>query len=100
MGKTKTALIVETELYTRLSLITGHGKDVVRDVIKALNELVIDELKNETPVRLGAIGEITTITCRRCGGHDFENHCMKPTKVVRCAKFKPSIKLKRAIKLD
>lgn len=99
MAREKSATIVESELYARLSLITGHGKDVVRDVIRALSEFVMDELKCETPVRLGSLGEITTITCRRNGGYDFAKKEKREAKMVRQAKFKPSITLRRAIRI-
>ena len=98
MAREKTATVLETELYERLSKITGHGKDVVRDVLKSLHEFVIDELKNGTPVRIGPLGEITTITCRRCGGYNFKTGESKPFKMVKQVKFKPSISLKRSVK--
>jgi hypothetical protein len=34
MARKKSAAILESELYIRLAQVTGHGKDVVRDVIK------------------------------------------------------------------
>lgn len=96
--RTKSSTIIESELYTRLSLISGHGKDVVRDVIRSLSELVIDELAKETPIRLGKIGEISVIHAKRCGGFNFKNNKVNPTKIVRNIRFKPSVTLKRAIK--
>ena len=93
----KELLITERELIQRLALVTGHGKDVVRDVIKAQSEFVMDELKNGIPVRLGALGEICTITYKGNGGYDFDNKRMRPMKEFTRVKFKPSTTLKRIV---
>jgi nucleoid DNA-binding protein len=97
MARTKSAAILESELYTRLAQVTGHGKDVVKDVITGLTEFIIDELKNETPVKIGKMGEIYTTTYKGRGGYDFAKGQAKPNKVITKIKFKPSAPFKRAI---
>jgi nucleoid DNA-binding protein len=97
MARTKSAAILESELYIRLAQVTGHGKDVVRDVIKGLSEFVMDELANETPVRIGTLGEIYTNTYRGRGGYDFKTGSANPNKVITKIKFKPSAPFKRAV---
>lgn len=97
MARTKSAAILESELYIRLAQVTGHGKDVVRDVIKGLSEFVMDELANETPVRIGTLGEIYATTYKGRGGYDFKSGQAKPNKVITKIKFKPSAPLKRAV---
>ena len=97
MANKKSAAVLETELYVRLAQITGHGKDVVRDVIRGLSEFVMDELANETPVRIGRLGEIYTQTYKGSGGYDFNTGKMKPEKMITRIKFRVSAPLKRAI---
>ena len=97
MARTKSADILESELYIRLAQVTGHSKDVVRDVIKGLSEFVMDELANETPVRIGTLGEIYATTYKGRGGYDFKTGQAKPNKVITKIKFKPSAPLKRAV---
>ena len=97
MARTKSAAILESELYIRLAQVTGHGKDVVRDVINGLTEFITDELTNETPVRIGKLGEIYTTTYKGRGGYNFKTGQAKPNKVITKIKFKPSAPLKRAV---
>lgn len=97
MARTKSAAILESELYIRLAQVTGHGKDVVRDVIKGMCEFVMDELRNETPVRLGTLGEIYTKTYKGRGGFDFGSGKAKPNKFITKIKFKPSAPFRRAV---
>ena len=87
---TKELLVSERELIHRLSLITGYGKDVVRDVIKAQTDFVLDELSNGIPVRIGNLGEFY-ISSRICnGGYDFAKKEVKPKKIITRVKFKCS----------
>jgi len=86
----KELLVNERELIHRLSLITGYGKDIIRDVIKAQTDFVIDELSNGIPVRIGNLGEFY-ISSRVCnGGYDFAKKEVKPKKKVTRVKFKCS----------
>ena len=97
MARKKSIAILESELYVRLAQVTGHGKDVVRDVIKGMCEFVMDELASGTPVRLGTLGEIYTKTYKGRGGFDFGKGKAKPNKVITKIKFKPSLPFKRAV---
>ena len=97
MAKVKELLVTERELIERLSLITGHNKDVVRDVIKTLCEFVIDEVSNGIPVRLGSLGEFSTYICTRNGGYDFATKKMMPKKEGREVKFRCSKTIRRAV---
>ena len=96
----KELLVTERELIYRLSLITGHGPEVVRDVIKAQTEFIMDELKNGIPVRLGALGELHVIKYSGNGGYDFENKQVRAKKEIKKIKFKVSKTFKRAINED
>lgn len=96
----KELLVTERELIYRLSLITGHGPEVVRDIIKAQAEFVIDELRNGIPVRLGAIGELHVISYSGNGGYDFSTKQVRDKKEIKRIKFKVSKTLKRAINED
>lgn len=97
MAREKSAAILEKELITRLSLITGHNRDVVRDVIKGLSEFVLDEIANETPIRLGTLGELYTVTYLGRGGVSFVTKENLPKKMITKVKFKPSASLKRVV---
>lgn len=96
----KELLVTERELIYRLSLVTGHGKDIVRDVVKAYAEFVMDELKNGIPVRLGALGELELMTYNGRGGYDFKTKQKNENKEIRKVKFKISKTFKRAINAD
>lgn len=97
MAKVKELLVTERELIERLSLITGHSKDVVRDVIKAQAEFVIDELSNGIPVRIGALGEFETFRSKCQGGYDQKEKKWREPKVVTRVRFKISKAVKRAV---
>lgn len=99
MARHKSAAILEPELIERLSQITGHDKEVVRDIIKGLTEFVTDELKNETPVRIGKLGELYTSTYMGRGGYDFRKGAINPNKLITKVKFNPSAQLKRAVEI-
>lgn len=97
MAREKSAAILEKELIMRLSLITGHNIDVVRDVIKCLSEFVLDEIANETPVRLGTLGELYTVTYLGRGGVHFVTKESLPKKMITKVKFKPSAAMRRVL---
>jgi len=97
MAREKSAAILEKELIMRLSLITGHGEDVVRDVIKCLSEFVLDEIANETPIRLGTLGELYTVSYLGRGGVSFKTKESLPKKMITKIKFKPSASMKRVL---
>jgi len=97
MANVRQLLVGEGELIDRLSLVTGHGKDVVRDILLAQAEFVIDELKNGIPVRLGKLGEFEVRECRCRGGYNFRTKKMGNPKIVSKVKFRPSVRMKRAI---
>jgi nucleoid DNA-binding protein len=91
--------VVESELIARLSVITGYNKQIIRDVIKAQTEFVLDEIKNGIPVRIGGLGDIT-IGIKRCnaGFHFGDMHRLDGQKDSKYIKFKASATLKRAAK--
>ena len=96
--KSSELLITERELVHRLSLITGHNKDVVKDVLRAQTEFVTDELKNGIPVRLTGLGEFSVMQSTRGGGYDFQKKCVKPMVTVISPKFRISEVLRNAVK--
>ena len=90
----------ERELIHRLALITGYSDIIVRDVIKAQTEFVIDEIKNGTPVRLGGLGEIRLGTKRARAGYNFATkEVYRGMKDVPIVVYKPSAGMKRAVKI-
>lgn len=93
----KTATIIETELIDRLSAITGHNRNVVRDIIRAQTEFVLWAMENNTPVRIGNIVELEPINCTCAGGFNFATGVVNPVKQSRKVKFKPTAALRRAI---
>lgn len=98
-GRPKSMTVLKRELIQRLALITGYKDTVVRDVLKALTEFVIDELHNNTPVRVGDIVTIETVKNRVRAGYDFAKKENRPgMKYIYALKFKPSSALKKAIK--
>lgn len=90
--------IWESELYTKLSQITGYPKIEIRDVLKALYEFVEDELKAGTPVILGKLGTIERRIVGTSGGYDFQTGKMKEKKLSAKVKFTPTRPLKIAVK--
>lgn len=90
--------IWESELYSRLSQITGYPKIEIRDVLKALYELVEDELKGGTPVIIGKLGTIERKIVDAAGGYDFKRGERKDKKPSARVKFTPSKPLKRSVK--
>ena len=98
MAKSSDLLVTERELIHRLSIITGHNKEVVRDIIKAQYEFVVDELSSGIPVRIGNLGEFHAITRKVNGGYDFDKKQMKPGKMGTQVKFFISAGVKRAVK--
>ena len=87
--------ILETELYERLSLISGHSKSAVRDVIKALSEFVIDEIRNGIPVVIGQLGTMDVKECKT-RGYNFKTNEVLEQHNYNKVKFTPSDPLKRA----
>lgn len=95
----KKLTVLERELIQRLALITGYHPVMVRDVIKAQTEFVLDEIRNGTPVRLGNLGELFIYTTEYGNGYDFAKREKKPgKKTVNQIKFRPSAALVRAVK--
>lgn len=90
--------ILPKELISRLSLITGHDPQVVRDVINALTEFTLDEVSSGTPVSIGGLGELGTMTYMCNGGYNFWKHEVIGKKMVTKIKFRPSAALKRVVK--
>lgn len=90
--------IWESELYDRLSQITGYPKIEIRDVMKALYEFVEDELTNGVPVILGKLGTIERKIVDSNGGYDFKTGARKDKKKVARIRFTPTRPLKTAIK--
>lgn len=90
-------MVGERELIERLSMVTGHGRDIVRDVLQAELEFIIDELKNGIPVRLGKLGEFEVIEKRCRGGYNFTTKEMCKPKAITKIKFRPSSRMKSAI---
>lgn len=97
MAKSSDLLITEREFIERLVLITGHNKDVVRDIIKAQYEFVVEELCNGIPVRVGKLGEFHIVTSLVNGGYDFNTHQAKPKKMKSRVKFYISAGVKIAV---
>ena len=97
MAKYRQLLVTEREMIERLSKITGYGKDIVRDVIKAQSDFIIDELKNGIPVRLCKLGEFSTIRRRCQGGYDFSTKEVRPPSDVTIVKFNISKRLKNEV---
>lgn len=97
MARGKDLLVTEREFIHRVSLITGHPKDVVKDIIKAQAEFITDELKNGIPVRVTGLGEFYTQTSNCFGGYDFAKKCVKPRVTVIRPKFKFSSTLKNQV---
>lgn len=87
-------LVSERECIQRLSLVTGHAKDVVRDVLNAELEFLIDELRNGVPVRLGKLGEFEVVEKKCQGGYNFHTGQMGKPKLVQKIKFTPSRKFR------
>ena len=96
MAKVKELLVSEREVIERISLITGHGKDIVRDVINAHSEFVIDEISNGIPVRIGKLGEMDIKEHHYAGGYDFAHKCMGTPSTSIVVKFYPSKRLREA----
>lgn len=90
-------MVTERELVLRLALITGHNKDIVGDVLRAMNEFVMDELADGIPVRLGKLGEFSTYTSECNGGYDFKMKKLRPRITVTKVKFRCSNTLRRAV---
>lgn len=91
--------IKKREVIQRLALITGYSETVVRDVIKAETEFVLDEIKCGTSVRLGNIGELTIMEREMRNGYDFNAKQVRTgTKTVSIVKFHASASMKRAVK--
>lgn len=90
-------IVLERELYDRLSLISGYPKDVVRDVVKALSEFVMDELKNDIPVVLGQLGSISVMECNTPGGYNFHTKKKGDPHTYKKIKFSASKTLKRVL---
>lgn len=98
-GRPKSMAVLERELIQRLALITGYTDTIVRDVIKAQTEFVLDELRNNTPVRIGNILTIETKRNRVRAGYNFATKQNNPgLKDVYSLKIKPTAALKKVIK--
>lgn len=91
--------IQRREVIQRLSLITGYDVAIVRDIINAETEFVLDEIRNGTSVRIGNLGELIVSQRQLRQGYDFKKkQAIAGTKTVNMVKFKASAALKRAIK--
>lgn len=95
----KSLAVLEGEFIQRLSLITGYNTTIIRDVLKAQTEFVLDEVRNNTPVKIGNILTIDTHVKRARAGYDFAKKENRPgMKDVVKLKFKPTQALKKAVK--
>lgn len=91
--------IQRREVIQRLSLITGYDVAIVRDIINAETEFVLDEIRNGTSVRIGNLGELIVSQRQLRQGYDFnKKQAIAGTKTVNMVKFHASAALKRAIK--
>ena len=91
--------IQRREVIQRLSLITGYDVAIVRDIINAETEFVLDEIRNGTSVRIGNLGELIVSQRQLRQGYDFKKkQAIAGTKTVNMVKFHSSAALKRAIK--
>jgi len=90
--------IHDAELYNRLSAISGHRKDVVRDVILALSEFVVDELKNDIPVSVGKLGIFSVKHYRSNGGYSFKTGQHHEIGMCHKISFKPSVSMNKMVK--
>lgn len=90
----------ETTLVQQLSLMSGVKKQDVAETIKALGIFVMNELKDDVPVRLGRLGTFSTVTRTTRKGYNFQTkERVDGLRVVRVVKFKPSTQLKEICKL-
>lgn len=90
--------IHDAELYNRLSAISGHRKEVVRDVILALSEFVMDELKNDIPVSVGKLGIFSVKHYKSSGGYSFKTGVHRPIGTCHKISFKPSAQMNKTVK--
>lgn len=91
--------IQRREVIQRLSLITGYDVAIVRDIINAETEFVLDEIRNGTSVRIGNLGELIVSQRQLRQGYDFKKkQAIAGTKAVNMVKFHASAALKKAIK--
>lgn len=63
--------VIESELYQRVAQVCGYSKTTVRDVLLAAYELVLEELKQGTPVVVGKFGTFERKIQERAGGYNF-----------------------------
>lgn len=91
--------IQRREVIQRLSLITGYDVTIVRDIINAETEFVLDEIRNGTSVRIGNLGELIVSQRQLRQGYDFKKkQAIAGTKAANMVKFHASAALKKAIK--
>lgn len=91
--------IQQRELIQRIAMITGYSETVVRDIVKAETEFVLDEIKCGTPVKIGNIGILSVKEREMRNGYDFTNRQVRDgMKIAKIIKFNASAALKRAVK--